>query len=84
MRKDKDIVNLLGTTIRSRRKNLGISQEELGFRSGLHRTYVADIERGSRNPSLGSIAKLAEALELSLADLFVNIRETKNDSRSAP
>ena len=68
----KDIANMLGATIRSRRKDLGISQEELGFRSGLHRTYVADLERGSRNPSLGSIAKLAKALKLSLSDLFGN------------
>ena len=68
----KDIANVLGAIIRSRRKDLGISQEELGFRSGLHRTYVADLERGSRNPSLNSIAKLAKALKLSLSDLFGN------------
>lgn len=74
----KNITNTLGASIRARRKSLGLSQEELGFRSGLHRTYVADLERGSRNPSLESIAKLAKALELSLADLFGNAQRALN------
>ena len=59
-----------GNIVRARRKGLGISQEELAERAGLHRTYVADIERGARNPSLESISKLARALELSIAALF--------------
>jgi len=42
-----DIKNRFGTAVRSRRKRLGISQEELAGRAGLHRTYVADIERGA-------------------------------------
>jgi CheY-like chemotaxis protein len=49
---------------------LGISQEELGGRAGLHRTYICDIERGARNVSLESIEKLARALEISVAQLF--------------
>ena len=64
------VLHLLGNTIRRRRHGLGLSQEELAFRSQLHRTYVADIERGARNPSLESINKLAKALEYSLATLF--------------
>lgn len=61
---------LLGNAIKSTRSALGISQEELAARAGLHRTYVSDLERGARNPSLESVAKLAEALELSLPMLF--------------
>jgi CheY-like chemotaxis protein len=49
---------------------LGISQEELGGRAGLHRTYICDIERGARNVSLESIEKIARALEISKAKLF--------------
>jgi CheY-like chemotaxis protein len=49
---------------------LGISQEELGGRAGLHRTYICDIERGARNVSLESIEKLATALQISVAKLF--------------
>ena len=65
-----DIKNRFGTAVRSRRKHLGISQEELAGRAGLHRTYVADIERGARNLSLANIEKLAKALETSIPTLF--------------
>lgn len=54
-----------------RRYELDLSQEALAERAGLHRTYVADIERGGRNVSLGNIEKLAAALEISISDLFV-------------
>lgn len=65
-----NIKNKFGTAVRSRRKRLGISQEELAGRAGLHRTYVADIERGARNLSLANIEKLAKALETSIPTLF--------------
>jgi len=70
---------LLGNAIKRKRFALGISQEELAARAGLHRTYVSDVERGARNPSLESVQKLAEALELSLPTLF----ERAGPSRSA-
>jgi CheY-like chemotaxis protein len=65
-----DIKSRFGTAIRSRRKGLGLSQEALAGRAGLHRTYVADIERGARNLSLANIEKLATALEISIPILF--------------
>jgi len=49
---------------------LRITQEELADRAGLHRTYIAGIERGARNPSLKSIEKIAKGLQLSIAGLF--------------
>jgi transcriptional regulator with XRE-family HTH domain len=58
-----------GKAVRSRREALGISQEELAFRADIHRTYVSQIERGLKSPSLSVIVKLAEALELSPAEL---------------
>lgn len=61
-----------GLAIKQRRGELGISQEELAFRSGLHRTYISDIERGSRNLSLENIEKLAKALGISISTLFAN------------
>jgi transcriptional regulator with XRE-family HTH domain len=64
----------LGAAIRSQRKVLGLSQEDLAFGSGLHRTYIADLERGARNPSLVSIAKIAKALTMSLSELFTNVK----------
>ncbi len=65
-----DIQSRFGTAVRARRKHLGISQEQLAERAGLHRTYVADVERGARNLSLASIEKLAHALDVSIPALF--------------
>lgn len=56
--------------VRGARERLGISQDELAHRSGLHRTYVGGIERGERNISLASLAKLADALAVAPADLL--------------
>ncbi len=56
--------------VKSQRSALGISQEELADRAGLHRTYISDVERGARNLSLESIQKLASALQLSVSKLF--------------
>jgi CheY-like chemotaxis protein len=65
-----DLKALLGAAIKAERSVLRISQEELAYRAGLHRTYVSDLERGARNPSLESVEKLARALELSVPVLF--------------
>jgi transcriptional regulator with XRE-family HTH domain len=65
----------LGAAIRRERSMLGISQGELAERAGLHRTYVSDLERGSRNPSIDSIEKLAHALHVSVAELFESAAE---------
>jgi CheY-like chemotaxis protein/DNA-binding XRE family transcriptional regulator len=59
-----------GKAIRLRRGHLGITQEELAERAGLHRSYIADVERGVRNPSLVAIAKLAGGLGVSVATLL--------------
>jgi CheY-like chemotaxis protein len=60
----------LGTSVRSRRIRLGLSQEQLAERAGLHRTYIAGIEGGGRNITLKSIEKLALALETSVSTLL--------------
>src|SRR5208282_4567867 len=65
-----DVKKPFGAAVRAWRSRLGISQEELAGRAGLHRTYVCDVERGARNVSLVSIEKLALALEISTATLF--------------
>jgi two-component system response regulator len=65
-----DLKAILGAAIKSHRSALGVSQEELAYRSDLHRTYISDVERGARNPSVESIEKLARALEISVSALF--------------
>jgi two-component system, response regulator len=69
---------LLGNAIKSTRSALGLSQEELAARAGLHRTYVSDVERGARNPSIGSIEKLAHALKVSVSALFERASNGRN------
>ncbi len=69
---NSDIRKRFGQAIRRRRRELDFSQEELAEKSELHRTYISSIERGNRNPSLENIKKLADALDISVAALFVN------------
>lgn len=70
MKADIQILREFGLRIQQERKKLGISQEELAFRAGMHRTYIGMIERSERNITLSNIKKLADALQLNIKDLF--------------
>lgn len=58
----EDIRKIVGRNVRRLREALKLSQEELGFRAGIDRTYVSGVERGVRNPTVTVLAKLAAAL----------------------
>jgi len=60
----------LGDRVRELRSERKLSQEELAYKAGVHRTYLGGIERGERNPSLRNIAAIAEALDVTLSELF--------------
>ncbi len=60
----------LGKTIRKLRNKIGISQEELAERAGIHRTYMGDVERGERNIAALNIVKIAKALKVKPSALF--------------
>jgi CheY-like chemotaxis protein/DNA-binding XRE family transcriptional regulator len=60
----------LGLAVKSQRLTLGLTQEELAWRANMHRSYVADIERGGRNVTLRIIANLAQALQVSVGALL--------------
>ncbi len=64
------VIKCFGSSVRKLRHGLEISQEELAERADLHRTYIADVERGVRNPTLLTIKKLAKGLGVSAADLL--------------
>jgi len=66
----KTIERRFGERIRELRQAKGLSQEELAFRAKVHRTYLGGIERGERNPALKNIVAIAEALDISLSELF--------------
>lgn len=64
------IRKIFGSAVRARRRGLGFSQEELAERADLHRTYITEVENGLRNISIDNISKLADALEVSVSELF--------------
>ena len=55
--------------MRTHRKTVGISQEVLADRCGVHRTFVGHIERGQVSPTLGTLVLLAEGLGVRVVDL---------------
>ena len=59
-----DVVELLGANVRHYRKLKGMTQEQLGLETGMERSYVSDLERGTRNPSVRALGRLAEALDI--------------------
>lgn len=65
-----DIRIKLGNRIKEIRQKKKLSQEDLALESSLHRTYISDIERGSRNVSIKNIEKIAKALGVSLRELM--------------
>jgi transcriptional regulator with XRE-family HTH domain len=62
-----------GKILAAERKKAGISQEELGFRAGVHRTEVSLIERGQREPRLETLLKLSRGLDVMPATLIDGI-----------
>lgn len=59
-----------GRVLRDIRKESGLSQEQLGFESGYHRTYISFLERGKKNPSLSTILDLAETLRVPASEMI--------------
>jgi transcriptional regulator with XRE-family HTH domain len=62
---------IVGQNVRRLRLAKGITQERLAFASELDLTYIGGIERGRRNPSLLVMARIADSLDVPLADLIV-------------
>lgn len=67
-----DILRVFGTNVRLYRNKLGVSQEKFSEMCALHRTYISDIERFTRNVSLESVQKIADALSVDTYVLFVD------------
>ena len=65
-----EIQKILGQSIRKHRERVDLTQEELSEKSQVHRTYLADIERGTRNPSIETVRRLALALGVSISEIF--------------
>lgn len=66
----KKIESQFGERVRELRLAKGLTQEELAFKAGIHRTYLGGIERDERNPALKNIASIAKALDIMISGLF--------------
>jgi transcriptional regulator with XRE-family HTH domain len=80
MQPNSPLVRALGENVRSLRIQRDLTQQALGDRAHLHRTYLADVERGGRNVSIESLAKIAKALGVTISDLCAGI-ERERDRR---
>lgn len=64
-----------GKKLKYYRTQKGFSQEELAFKAGLDRTYIASVENGKRNVSIQTIKKFLDALELTFSEFFRDFEE---------
>jgi transcriptional regulator with XRE-family HTH domain len=67
---DKKFLRDLGERIRERRAARGLTQEQLGEKCDLHRTFIGSVERGERNLSILNLRLLAKVLRVEIADLL--------------
>ncbi|HVU34532.1 MAG TPA: helix-turn-helix transcriptional regulator [Opitutaceae bacterium] len=72
---DAALKRSFGVAVRGYRRRLGISQEEFAWRADMHRTYLADVERGVRNLSLSSIARVVGAIGVPLSEFFQSVEQ---------
>jgi transcriptional regulator with XRE-family HTH domain len=66
----RDILVSFADNLRRRRKELGLSQEQLGARADIQMADISRYESGSRDPRISTVARLAIALEIPIADLL--------------
>jgi transcriptional regulator with XRE-family HTH domain len=72
---DRLIEKFFGQVLYQLRKERELSQEELGFESGYHRTYISQLERGKKSPSLQTIFQLAKALKVEPSEIVERIQD---------
>ena len=73
------LIHVFATNVKAIRLQKNISQESLAELTGLHRTYISAIERERRNISIDNIQKIAEALDVEAAVLFMEAPNASND-----
>jgi len=81
--RNETIQKRFGEAVRMLRLKRGLSQEQLGFESGYHRTYISQLERGLKNPSLNTVFDLAKVLEVSPSSLIQIIEDPKSKGPKA-
>lgn len=77
MEDETGIIDVVAAAVRMARKSLGLSQEALALEAGLDRTYVSQVERGTRNCTIVVLARLARALKTTPDQLLVPPRKAR-------
>ena len=72
---------LFGQVLREIRKGRGFSQEDLAFKSGYHPTYIGQLERGRKSPSLRAIVSLATALDTQGSEILRRVEALHSKAR---
>ena len=73
-----NISKKLGLIIQKLRKDANISQEELAFKAGVHRTYIGMVERGEKNITILNLKKISNALEIQISEIFKLVEKNEN------
>ncbi|MBR0847259.1 helix-turn-helix transcriptional regulator [Bradyrhizobium diazoefficiens] len=72
MEDETGIIHTVADAVRKARRGLGLSQEDLALEAGLDRTYVSQVERGTRNCTIVVLARLARALKTTPDQLLIS------------
>jgi len=76
MGKPDHVLAKFGRNLRKHREDGGLTQEQLAEKANLDRTYISDMERGTRNAGIRNIVRLARALGISSSQLMEGVGET--------
>lgn len=72
------IDKIFGQILKKLRTEKGLSQEEFAANVGLHRTYISQLERGLKSPSLGVMAKISSELGITLVQLMTELEQNQD------
>lgn len=77
----KSVNDAFGQYLKELRISRNLTQEELGFRSDLHRTYISLLERGKKSPTLETIFKLCDTLKFPVDKFIVGVIKILHDNQ---
>jgi transcriptional regulator with XRE-family HTH domain len=73
----------LGLAVKGRREELELTQEAVALRADLHQRWISNVENGKRNPSYGSLRRLAAGLDLSASELLASAEQIETSVEAA-
>lgn len=72
---------MFGEELRKAREKAGLTQEQLAFRAGVHRTYISLLERDLKSPTLNTLFRLCKAMETYASKLVARVEKRMNEDR---